>query len=116
MPQLISIESELIRINPTNNRIESSSSAGRVWKTRYSGSYCGTFRDLVEFGDEIIALTDKGIYSSRNAGATWAARCSSSIAKSFSSIQDGGNELLGMTADGHIYASTSKGATWMRRK
>lgn len=116
MPSLISLGDELLRINFDNNRIEFSRTGGRTWLTRYSGSYCGTFSDLVEFDDEIIALTDKGIYCSSNEGLTWRARCTNSIAKSFDYIQDGGDELLGITFDGHIYSSSSNGATWRRQK
>lgn len=116
MPQIISLGSELIRINPSNNRIESSTTGGRTWLTRYSGSACGEFRDLVFFDDRIIALTDKGVYCSTSRGATWLARYTGSYAKSFVSIQDGGGELVALTGDGHIYASTSCGSTWLRRR
>lgn len=47
MPQLITYGNELIRINPANNRIEYSSNRGISWMSRYSGSSCGTFRDLI---------------------------------------------------------------------
>ena len=116
MPNIIPFGSELIRINPSNNRIESSTTDGRTWTTRYSGSYCGSFLDLVEFDGKIVALTDKGIYCSTSKGATWMAKYTGSYAQSFVNIQDGGGELIAMTEDGHIYVSASGGATWMRRR
>ena len=59
MPQLITYGNELIRINPSNNKIEYSTNRGSSWITRYSGSGCGQFRDLLEYGNEIIACTDQ---------------------------------------------------------
>ncbi len=116
MPTFLSYGSELIRINPSNNRIEYSTNRGASWITRYSGSGAGTFRDLVSYGNEIISATDKGVYYSTNKGASWICRCSSSYAKSFISIQDAGRELLANTNDGHLYYSTNKGASWIRRR
>lgn len=116
MPQMITYGSELIRINPSNNRIEFSTSNGRTWLTRFSGSSCGRFVDLLEYGNEIIALTDKGVYFSTSSGRTWLARCTSSDARKFTCLQDGGRELLAMTSDGHLYFSTSSGRTWLRRR
>jgi hypothetical protein len=43
-------------------------------------------------------------------------RNTSSVARSLVALQDGGREVIGMTADGHIYASSSEGATWLRRR
>ena len=116
MPKMISFGSELIRINPSNNRIEYSTSRGSSWITRYSGSSCGEFRDLLEYGGKIVACTDKGICYSTNKGASWIAKCTSSYAKTFTSIQDGGRELLAMTGDGHLYYSTNEGSSWIRRR
>lgn len=31
-------------------------------------------------------------------------------------IQDGGREVLGSSDDGHLYYSTNKGASWIRRR
>lgn len=116
MPQIVTIGDELIRINPSNNRIERSSNGGRSWITNYSGSYCGEFLDLLEFDGKLFACTDKGVYCSSNSGASWMAKCTSSIAKSLTSLQDGGREIIGMTNDGHIYASSNNGASWIRRR
>ena len=49
MPQLVTLGSELIRINPSNGHIEYSTSGGRTWMTRYSGSGYGRFLDLLPF-------------------------------------------------------------------
>ena len=62
MPLLVPYGNELIRINPANNKIEYSTNRGASWNYRYSGSYCGTFRDLIPYGGNLLALTDKGVY------------------------------------------------------
>ena len=63
---------ELIRINPSNKqKIEYSTSDGRTWHTRYSGSSCGDFNDLIDNGKEILAQTTKGLYYSTSDGRTW---------------------------------------------
>ena len=116
MPSLINFGNELIRINFSNNRIEYSTNRGASWITRYSGSYSGAFRDLLPYGDEILACTDKGLYYSRNKGASWICRSSSTYAKTLICIQDGGREVLGSSDDGHLYYSTNKGASWIRRR
>ena len=116
MPNLIQYGSELIRINPAKNYIEVSTSRGASWYSRYTGSSCGEFKDLLEYGDEIIAITSKGIYVSKSKGASWYSRCTSSVCKTFISLADAGRELLANTSDGHLYVSTSKGASWYRRK
>ncbi len=116
MPSLINYGTELIRINFSNNRIEYSTNRGASWITRYSGSSAGQFRDLLQYGNEILACTDKGLYYSTNKGASWICRSSGSAAKTLASIQDGGRELLGSSDDGHLYYSTNKGASWIRRR
>jgi hypothetical protein len=63
---------ELIRICPTNKqKIEYSTSDGRSWNTRYSGSSCGDFNDLTDNGKEILASTSKGLYYSTSDGRSW---------------------------------------------
>lgn len=116
MPSIVSFAGKLIRINFDSNRIELSKDRGRTWISRFSGTFCGKFVELVAFGDEIFALTDKGVFSSSDEGLTWRQRCINSIAKSLTSLQDGGGELIGMSRDGHIYASRDKGASWARRR
>ena len=116
MPQLVTLGSELIRINPSNGHIESSTTGGRSWLVRYTGNGCGRFIDILPFAGKLLALTDKGVYGSTTGGRSWLIRCSSSIAQSLVSLQDGGRELIGMTADGHIYTSTTEGASWLRRR
>ncbi len=72
MGQLIKRGKELIRISPTSKqKIEYSTNDGRTWNTRYSGSSCGDFLDLVDNGKEILAQTSKGLYYSTNDGRTW---------------------------------------------
>lgn len=116
MPSIVTLGDKLIRINFDSNRIELSKDRGRTWINRFRGTFCGKFVELVAFGDEIFALTEKGVFSSSDEGLTWKVRCMNSIAKSLTSIQDGGGELIGMTGDGHIYLSKDKGATWARRR
>lgn len=50
MPQLINYGRELIRIS-SGSKVEYSTNDGRSWNTRYSGSSCGTFMDLLPFGE-----------------------------------------------------------------
>lgn len=116
MPSIVTLGDKLIRINFDSNRIELSTTGGRTWFNRFSGTCYGKFVELVAFGDEIFALTDKGVFSSSNEGLSWKQRCMNSIAKSLKNLQDGGGELIGMTRDGHVYASRDKGATWARRR
>ena len=66
---------ELIRINPKNSsRLEVSTSDGRTWSSRYTGSSCGDFNDLTDNGKEILGNTSKGLFASRNDGRTWSKR------------------------------------------
>ncbi|MCR4565360.1 MAG: hypothetical protein K5651_04625 [Bacteroidales bacterium] len=116
MPQLIPYGSEMIRINTANNKIEYSTNRGASWSTRYSGSSCGTFRDMIEYGGKLIALTDRGIYYSTNKGASWSSRYTGSAAQTFVSLMDSGREILASTSDGHLYYSTNEGASWSRRR
>jgi hypothetical protein len=72
MSQMISKGDELIRINPTNcNKIEYSTTSGRSWHVRYSGSSYGNFQDLTDNGKEILASTSKGLYYSTTNGRSW---------------------------------------------
>lgn len=114
MPQLISFGSEMIRINPANNRIEYSTNRGFSWCTRYSGISVGTFVDLLPYGNEIIAATSKGIYYSTNKGSSWCGRYLGNSSGSFLSLMDGGREILAQTSKG-LYYSTNKGSSWCRR-
>lgn len=116
MPQLITYGKELIRINPANNRIEYSTSRGLSWISRYSGSSCGVFRDMVVYNGKIVAITDKGVYYSTNKGLSWISKNTTSTVRNFVAIQDAGRELLAQTSDGHLYYSTSEGLSWIRRR
>jgi hypothetical protein len=116
MPGIVTFGGKLIRINFESNKIELSKDRGRTWINRFGGSFYGRLVELVAFGDEIFALTDKRVFSSSNEGLTWRQRCINSIAKSLTSLQDGGGELIGMTRDGHVYASRDKGTSWARRR
>ena len=57
---MISIGSELLRINTTKNTIEYSHNDGRSWATRCSNSTSyGTFTSLLPLGRELLACTSK---------------------------------------------------------
>ena len=114
MPQMISIGSEMIRINPAKNHIEFSTNSGRSWNTRCSSTSSGTFMDLLPYGNEILAITSKGIYYSTNKGGSWNNRCTSTSAGTVLSLMDGGKELLAQTSKG-LYYSTNKGGSWNKR-
>ena len=80
MPQIIKIggglfsKGELLRINPSNNSIESSGNGGRSWITRCTNASYGTFRDLLLVGREILAATSRGLYVSTNAARSFSPR------------------------------------------
>lgn len=75
MGQMINRGKEMIRISPKQaNKIEYSTNDGRSWMTRYSGSSCGNFSDLVDNGKEILGTTSKGLYYSTNDGRSWMKR------------------------------------------
>lgn len=72
MSQMITKDGELIRICPKQStKIEYSTTSGRSWHTRYSGSSCGGFQDLTDAGKEILANTSKGLYYSTTNGRSW---------------------------------------------
>ena len=72
MSQLITLGSELIRINPQNTtHLQYSYNQGRSWLDRYIGSTPGRFLDLQVAGTQIIALTAKGTYYFKDSGRTW---------------------------------------------
>lgn len=122
MPQIIKTggglfsKGELLRINPSNNTIESSQNGGRSWVTRCPDSRsCGTFRDLLPYGREILAVTSKGIYVSTNAARSFSPRCvNTSSYGDFINLQDEGNTLLANTIKG-LYYSTNSGRSWVKR-
>lgn len=114
MPKIITLGSELIRINPAKNHIEYSTNSGRSWLTRCASSSVGTFIDLLQYGNEVLAITSKGIYYSTNKCSSWLTRCTSTSAGTFMTLMDGGTELLAQTSKG-LYYSTNKGSSWLRR-
>lgn len=111
---LISLGKELVRINPSNNHIEASTTQGRTWMVRYSGSYCGTFASLVVHDGELLAATSKGVAASTNEGRTWTLRYTGTICGEFQQLTSTGSELLATTSRG-LYASKNNGRTWMKR-
>ena len=51
-----------------------SSTEGKTFNPRYTGSGCGQFLNLQDNGREIIATTSNGLYRSENEGKTWLKR------------------------------------------
>lgn len=113
MPLLIRTHRELIRINTVKNTIESSSTEGRSWVTRFNGSSAGTFSDLLLWDGEILAITSRGLFYSTTDGQSWVLRCLHNVVGTFHSLQDGGGRLLADTARGCCY-STNGGRSWVR--
>lgn len=111
---MINLGDELIRINFSNNKIEYSKDKGRNWSSRYLNRSAGTFIDLLEYKDEILACTSKGIYVSKDNGRNWSSRYLNRSAGTFSSLQDNGNEILATTSKG-LYFSKDKGRNWSKR-
>ena len=120
MPQIIKTggglfsSGELIRINPSNNSIESSGNGGRSWIPRCTNTSYGTFRDLLLVGREILAATSRGLFVSTNAARSFSPRCVNSSYGDFINLQDEGNTLLANTSKG-LYYSTNGGRSWVRR-
>ena len=113
--RIVQTSNEIVRINPQKaNQIDYSTNGGRTWMSRYSGSSCGEFIDLVHYNNELIAITTKGIYYSTNSGRTWMSRYTGTSCGKFLSLMDNGKELLAQTEKG-LYYSTNSGRTWMRR-
>ena len=112
---IINFGKDLIRINPKNNHIECSTNQGRTWSTRYNGSYCGEFVDLLAYGNEILAATSKGVYVSNNGGRTWSVRYTGTYCGTFQNLVESGKEILATTSKG-LYASTNGGRTWSKRR
>lgn len=113
MPQLINYGKEMLKISPKG--IEYSTNSGRSWITRYTGSSCGTFIDLLPYGSELLAITSKGIYYSTNEGRSWISRYTGSSCGVFQNLADGGKELLANTNKG-LYYSTNSGRSWIKRR
>ena len=115
MAQEIDLGKELLRICPTeNNKIEYSTTNGKSWYSRYKGSSAGDFYDLAVFGDEIFAVTSKGIYTSKTDGCSWYSRYTGSSYGDFESIQVSGTELIAYTSKG-VYVSKNEGRSWTKR-
>lgn len=120
MPQIIKTggglfsKGELLRINPSNNSIESSGNGGRSWIPRCTNTSYGTFRDLLLVGREILAATSRGLYVSTNSGRSFSLRCVNTSYGEFINLQDEGNTLLANTTKG-LYYSTNGGRSWVRR-
>ena len=114
MSLMVSNGSEMIRFNPATSAIEASNSRGLSWFMRYNCSSMGKVRALTLHKGEIILCSDKGIYFSKSSGRSWSMRNSSE--RNFVDIQDMGNELIATTSDGHVYASSSGGFSWFKRR
>ncbi len=114
MARIINTGEELVRINFEKQRLEYSKNDGKTWIPRYTGSSCGEFIDLLIFGDEVLAVTSKGLYYSKNEGRTWIPRYTGSSCGDFQTIQENGTELLATTSKG-LYYSKNEGRTWLKK-
>ena len=114
MPQIVNLGRELVRINVQKNSVEYSQNGGRSWVTRCSNASYGTFRDLLVYGNELLACTSKGVYVSTNDGRSFAPRCTNSSYGEFLNLQESGSELLANTTKG-LYYSRNGGRSWVRR-
>ena len=113
--RMVQVANEIVRINPQKaNQIDYSTNGGRTWISRYTGTSCGEFIDLVHYNNELIAITTKGIYYSTSSGRTWISRYSGTSCGKFLSLMNNDKELLAQTDKG-LYYSTNSGRTWMRR-
>ena len=116
MPRLIQLGNEIIRVNPEKpTQIQYSISGGRMWSSRYTGTSCGEFIDLIVYKNELIAATTKGIYYSTSGGRMWSSRYTGTSCGVFQSLMDNSNELLAQTDKG-LYYSTSSGRMWSKRR
>ena len=113
--RMVQTSNEIVRINPQKaNQIDYSTNGGRTWISRYTGTSCGDFIDIVIYNDELIAITSKGVYYSTSSGRTWINRYSGTSCGKFLSLMNNGKELLAQTDKG-LYYSTNSGRTWIKR-
>ena len=113
--RMVQTSNEIVRINPQKaNQIDYSTNGGRTWISRYTGTSCGEFIDMVIYNDELIAITSKGVYFSTSSGRTWINRYSGTSCGKFLSLMNNGKELLAQTDKG-LYYSTNSGRTWIKR-
>ena len=114
MPQIVNLGRELLRINVQKNSVECSQNGGMSWVTRCSNASYGIFRDLLVYGNELLACTSKGVYVSTNQGRSFAPRCTNSSYGEFLNLSDGGSGLLANTTKG-LYYSCNGGRSWVKR-
>ena len=119
MAEIIQGGSELIRIGikKGSKSLEYSKDGGRNWYTRFSGSgTVGNFVDLLDHGDEILAVSTEGIFYSKDSGRNWYRRFRfTSSTGEFQVLQSHGNELLAQSTKGLFY-SKDEGRNWYRRR
>jgi hypothetical protein len=120
MPQIIKTRgglfshSELLRINVSQNTIESSNNDGRSWVPRCTNQSYGSYRDLLQMGREILAATSRGIFVSTNGARSFSPRCTNTSYGDFLNLQADGDQLLANTTRG-LYYSRNAGRSWVRR-
>jgi photosystem II stability/assembly factor-like uncharacterized protein len=68
----------------------------------------------INYGNEMLRISSKGIEHSTNGGRSWSTRCSSSAYGTFIDLLPYGNELLAVTTKG-VYYSTNGGRSWSSR-
>ncbi len=114
MAQMIQRGRELVRINIPKNTIEYSPDGGRNWNRRCSSNSYGNFKDLIDYGNEILACTSKGIYYSKDDGRNWSSRYIGSSYGDFIQLTTDGSTILANTSKG-LYYSKDGGRNWHKR-
>ena len=78
MAEILNLGEEQIRISQkVYGQIEYSISRGKTWKMRFKGSYqIGEFKDLIDLGPVVLAITSKGLFCSSDNGVSWIKRFS----------------------------------------
>jgi len=114
MAEILNLGEEQIRISQqVYGQIEYSISKGRTWKMRYKGSYqVGEFKDLIDLGPVVLAITTRGIFCSSDNGFTWIKRFTpNAFTGDFISFNFNGIELSAETSKGIRY-SPDEGRRW----
>ena len=113
--KIVTIGTELIRMDAQTNKIEYSINSGRSWHYRSAfTSSQGVLSDLLVLGKELLACTNKGVYYSTNKGQSWHSRFFFTTNTSFTNLQSNGTELLGSGTKG-LYYSKNGGRSWHKR-
>ena len=113
MPQLISVNKKLFRLNLADNCLEYSVTNGATWVSLSRlGNGFGRVKDLLWFHNKLFLLTENGLWRSGSEGANWVRCGGGKIVESLVAIVDGGKFLYGLSSDGKMWFSNNEGACW----